>query len=256
MTGFPSPFTIAIGENRGWHSVKLPGRNTAVSQTFVPVAPGGVYMTPQPSEAVNLRIRAGGSALDIYAGTGAWQVKLTGLNAEGYEIFETIYTAGFLQSSATTQKFIRLFSAEVVASGTYATQTAGSHAADIVIEDTGGTHWTTIPLNGFPESITRIGAFTIPANFEAYLIGFRINAQAQKLVDAVVFKRSSILEEAAPYAPMTALTELFNISGFIDESFDAPIYLPPRTDIGVMAKIDNQTARVNSDLGLLLRRIK
>lgn len=256
MAFHPSPFSIAIDASSGWRSVKVPGRNTAVAQNFVPIAPNGLYRTPQASAAVSLRIRAGGNAADSATGAGARRVELYGLKADGTEVIEVIETAGTGQSAATVNQFIRLFSARVVLSGTYATQVAGSHVGDILIEDTAGNLWTTIPLNGFPEGITRIGAFTVPINYEAYLIGFRVNAAALKVVDALVFQRPNILETTAPYSAMTALLELFNITGFVDESFDAPIRIPPLTDIGVMARIDNQTARVNSDLGLLLRRIR
>lgn len=252
----PTPFSIAIDSANGWRSIKVPGRNIEIAQTYEPVAPNGLYLTPQANAATALRIRAGGNAADSATGTGARRVELYGLNAAGFEILEVLETAGAAQSLETENAFIRLFRAQVVLSGTYATQSLGSHAGDILIESSAGELWTTIPVNGFPEAITRIGAFTVPINYEAYLIDFRINAQALKLVDAVVFSRRNVLETTVPYSPITQLIELFNVSGFIDQSYDAPIYLPPLTDVGVMALIDNQTARVNSELGLLLRRIR
>lgn len=256
MVPHPTPFSIAIDSASGWRSIKVPGRNTAVGETFVPVAPGGLYRTPQATAAVSLRIRAGGNAADSPSGAGARRIELYGLKADGTEVIEVLDTAGTEQSAATENQFIRLFQAKVVLSGTYATQTAGSHVGNILIEDTAGQLWTSIPLNGFPEGITRIGAFTVPVNYEAYLIGFRINTTAQKVVDGLVFQRSGVLETSPPYSAMTAILELFNVTGFVDESFDAPVYLPPLTDVGVMAVVSGQAARVNSDLGLLLRRIR
>lgn len=251
----PTPLSVAIGASSGWRSIKVPGRNAAVGEIFVPVSPGGLYRTPQANGATSLRIRAGGDAADSVIGSGARRIELYGLNAEGREVIELLDTAGTAQSLATANQFMRLFRARVVLSGTYATQDEGSHAADIVIEDTAGLIWTTIPENGFPESTTRIGAFTTPVNYEAYLIGFRINAQAQKLADAAVFQRENVLELSPPYTAMRNRIELFNISGFIDLSYDAPLYVPPLSDIGVLALVDGQTAQVNSELGLLMRRI-
>lgn len=251
---FPIPFDIATMVASGWRSIKVEGRNTSVAQAFVPITPAGVYMTPQAGNPVQLRIRAGGNANDTAAGTGAREVELYGLDANGVEITDTIVTAGASASAASARSFLRLFRARVSKSGTYATQTAGSHADDIVIESTAGVLWAEIPVNGFPESVSRIGAFTVPADYEAFMIGVRINADAGKKVDAIVFKRENILQTAAPYSPMEVVTEFFNISGFLDVGYDAPIYLPPMTDIGVMAVIDVQTARVGSGLGLLLRR--
>ena len=125
-----------------------------------------------------------------------------------------------------------------------------------MIESTAGLSWASIPLNGFPEAISRIGSFTIPIDYEAFLIGVRVNASAGKTVDAVVFKRENILQTAPPYDPMVVVNEYFNVTGFLDIGYEAPIYLPPLTDIGIMAVIDVQTARVGSGLGLLLRRVR
>lgn len=116
--------------------------------------------------------------------------------------------------------------------------------------------WGTIPINGFPESTSRIGAFTIPANYEGFLIGIRINASAGKTVDAVLFKRENVLEVTPPYAPMEVVGEFFNVPNVLDVAYDAPIYFPPMTDLGIMAVIDVQTARVGSALGLLLRKAR
>ena len=251
---YPKPFDIATGGATGWRSIKVEGRNTQVAQTFVPVAPSGIYRTPQASAAVQLRIRAGGNAADTATGLGAREIELYGIDVNGYEITETIPTNGASASVATTNSFIRLMGARVSKSGTYATQSTGSHLADIVIESTAGLLWGSIPVNGFPESVSQIGSFTIPVDYEAFLIGFRVNAAAGKTVDAVVFKRENILETSAPYSPMSVVTELFDIAGFTDVGYDAPIYLPPMTDVGIMAVIDVQTARVGCGIGLLLRR--
>jgi len=206
--------------------------------------------------AVQLRISAGGNANDTAAGLGAREVLLYGIDQNGLEITDTIVTAGASASLPSARTFMRLLSARVSKSGTYATQTTGSHVGDIVIESTAGLSWASIPLNGFPEAISRIGSFTIPIDYEAFLIGVRVNASAGKTVDAVVFKRENILQTAPPYDPMVVVNEYFNVTGFLDIGYEAPIYLPPLTDIGIMAVIDVQTARVGSGLGLLLRRVR
>lgn len=252
---YPQQFDIATGSASGWRSIKVEGRNTEIAQTFEPIAPSGIYRTPRATDAVQLRIRAGGNAADTATGLGAREIELYGINANGYEITEAIPTNGASASASTVNSFIRLMGARVSKSGTYATQTTGSHLADIVIESTAGALWGNIPVNGFPESVSQIGAFSVPIDYEAYLIGFRINAATGKTVDAVVFKRENILQTSAPYSPMAVVTELFNVAGFTDVQYDAPIYLPPMTDIGIMAVVDVQTARVGCGIGLLMRRV-
>ena len=253
---YPKPFDIATGGADGWRSIKVEGRNTAVGQTFVPITPSGVYQTPQVGGAVQLRISAGGNENDTAAGLGAREVLLYGIDQNGLEITDTIVTAGASASLPSARTFMRLLSARVSKSGRYANQTTASHFADINIESTGGAVWGSIPLNGFGEAISRIGAFTVPIDYEAFLIGVRVNASAGKTVDAIVFKREGILQTAPPYDPMVVITSLFNLTGFEDLGYEAPIYLPPLTDIGIMAVVDVQTARVGSGLGLLLRRVR
>jgi hypothetical protein len=250
---FPKPFDIAAGLADGWRSIKVDGRNIAVAQSYVPICQSGFYRVPQAG--VNLRIRAGGNANDTAAGSGAREIEIYGLNESGLEITERLATAGASASAQTVNKFLRVMDVKVTKSGTYATQAAGSHVGNINIEAANGDLWATIPLNGFPESRARIGAFTIPANYEGFLIGVKVNADAGKTVDALVFERENILEKAAPYSAMSVVTEIFNASGFTDIAYDAPIRIAPLTDIGVLAKVDNQTARVGVGLGLLLRRI-
>lgn len=253
---YPTAFDIAANGATGWRSIKVEGRNTVVGQDFVPVTPNGTYRTPQVGGQVQLRIRSGGSTDDASDGTGAREVELYGLDENGLEITETVATNGALASDPTSRSFLRLMGTRVSKSGTYATQSAGSHAADINIESTAGVLWGTIPINGFPESTSRIGAFTIPANYEGFLIGIRINASAGKTVDAVLFKRENVLEVTPPYAPMEVVGEFFNVPNVLDVAYDAPIYFPPMTDLGIMAVIDVQTARVGSALGLLLRKAR
>lgn len=253
---YPTEFDIAANGATGWRSIKIEGRNTAVGQDFVPVTPNGTYRTPQVGGQVQLRIRSGGNANDASDGTGAREVELYGLDENGLEITETVATNGALASAPTSRSFLRLMGTRVSKSGTYATQSAGSHAADINIESTAGVLWGTIPVNGFPESTSRIGAFTIPAGYEGFLIGLRINASAGKTVDAVLFKRENVLQVTPPYAPMEVVVEFFNVPDILDVAYDAPIYFPPMTDLGIMAVINAQTARVGSSFGLLLRRAK
>ena len=99
---FPSAIDIATGIASGLRSVRVPGLNTAVAQAIVPVAPGGAYRTPQPGGEQRLRIRAGGNAADTATGSGARSVRLSGLDADGAEIVETIATAGAGASALST----------------------------------------------------------------------------------------------------------------------------------------------------------
>ena len=229
------------------------GRNVACPTTYVPVSDIGVYRTPQPASAVQLRIKAGGNAADTANGAGARSVKLWGLNASGDEVTEIIATAGALASAATTNSFIRLYLAEVYQSGTYGTQAAGSHVGNITIENTAGTEdWAQIQLNGFPSASTGIGSITVPRNHVGLLTSVQINVDGTKTTDILIMKREGILQAAAPYQPIKKMQELLAINQSTTISFDVPIKFPELTDIGLLAKVSNGTGAVSVDMEVIM----
>jgi len=230
------------------------GRNTAVGTSFVPVAFGGIYPTPQVGSATQLRIKAGGDANDDAAGTGAREVTLIGLDANGNEITEAIATNGISASSATTNSFIRLYRAYVSASGTYATASAGSHAASITIENSaGGTDWATIDATDFPLGQTEIAVYSVPTGKKCFLMSAFVFADSTKTTNVVCFQREDILQTAAPY---TAMREVFEItsggggSEYIPRGIVGPFDGP--CDIGFLAKVNTGTAEVDIDFELLV----
>ena len=184
---------IARGSVRGFSSVHKFGAAT-VGTSFVPVARGSVWQTPQVAGATTLRIKASGDANDTAAGTGAREVCLQGLDETGALVEECVATAGASASSATTTTFIRLFRAWVSESGTYASQSAPSHADDIVIENgAGGTDWATLSATGFARGQSEIGCYTVPRGYQAYVKGFVVSSDASKSTDFIFYQRRNIL---------------------------------------------------------------
>lgn len=229
------------------------GRNIACPTTYTPVSDIGVYRTPQPANAVHLRVKAGGNAADTANGAGARSVKLWGLNASGDEVTEVIATAGASASAATTNSFIRLYLAEVYESGTYGTQAAGSHVGNITIENAAGTEdWAQIQLNGFPSASTGIGSITVPRNHVGLLTSAQINVDGTKTTDILIMKREGILQAAAPYQPIKKMQELIGITQSVTISFDVPIKFPELTDMGVLAKVSNGTGAVSVDMEVIM----
>jgi len=225
------------------------GRNVACGTAYVPVSDNGVYRTPQVGSATALRIKAGGNAADTAAGAGARSVRLTGIDANGDEITETIATAGASASVATNAQFIRLYEAAVVDTGTYGTQAAGSHAGNITIENAAGTQdWAQIQLNGFPASVTGIGSLTIPRNHVGLISSLQINVDLTKSTDVLILRRGGILDTAAPYEPIYKVQEFIGVARPITIQFEAPIKITELTDIGVLAKVSNGTGAVSVDM--------
>lgn len=226
-----------------------------VGTDLVPLSDILAYRTPQVSAATALRIKAGGNANDTAGGTGARSVRITGLNATGDVIQETIATAGASASAATSAQFIRLFDAEVAESGTYGTQTAGSHAGDIVIENAaGGTDWAKIPINGFPTANTSNVSYTVPRGYTAFIEGTSIAIEGAKLVDVLMLSRGGVLDTAAPYQPIKRVQEWIGIDTNYTDTFTMPLQFPELTDIGMLAKVSNGTASVMVQMDILLLR--
>lgn len=245
---------IAQGSVDGQSPIHKFGHNHLVGTTYVPIAAGGVWQTPQVSGATTLRVKAGGHANDTAAGTGAREVTLYGCDATGADIEESLVTAGASASASTTLSFLRLTRIIVTASGTYASATAGSHSADVVIENTAGTaDWGTLPVESFAFSQSQIGAYTVPLGKTGYVLGMQIDVDSNKTVDALFFQRQNILETAAPYTAMRAIQEFAGVTGSLSTKFKVPLGpFPANTDMGFMAKVASGTASVSVDFAIVL----
>lgn len=247
---------ISRGLATGVSVVKKFGRNSAVGTTMVPLCLGGVYQTPQSTSATTLRVKAGGSANDTAAGSGARAITLEGLDENFDLASETIATAGASASSATTTTFTRLFRAYVSASGTYATASTGSHSSDIVIENgAGGTDWATIDSTDFPSAQSEIGAYSVPRNYTAYVRLDDITIDAGKTVKAVFFHRGGIDETAAPYTAMRAKSVLPGLTGGTTDLTGREVPFGPFVgpcDIGFLAKVGATTGSVACEFEIFL----
>lgn len=242
---------VAKGNVPGHSIIHKFGRNVAVGTTFVPVAFGGLYNTPQPAAATTLRVKAG-NANDTAAGTGAREITLLGLDETATEVSEAVATAGASASAATTTTFMRTPRAFVSASGTYATALAGSHAADIVIENgAGGTDWLTIDSTSFPKGQTEIAVYSVPTGFKAYVLSALVVTDVTKTTDVLLFKRESILDAAAPYSAMRLLFEGQLKGAPLNFSPRSPMLVTGPCDVGWMAKVTSGSAEVAVDFEIL-----
>jgi hypothetical protein len=249
---FPTGLDIMRGLAPGCSGFFRFGRNTAISSTYTPVTRSGFYRTPQAGSATTLRLKAGGNANDTAAGSGARQITLVGLDATGNVITETLATAGASASAATTKSFMRLTEAFVSASGTYASQSAGSHAGNITIENgSGGTDWALIADGTLGKSQAEIAVHTTPRDRAAVVQGITLSSDSDKKANIVMFKRENILQTAAPYSPMIMIIEFPQSAGLVELPFDPPLYFPPLTDFGFLAAVSSSTIDVSIGMEIL-----
>lgn len=249
---FPSGLDIARGLAPGCAGSFVFGRNTAIGSAYTPVTRSGFYRTPQSTGAVALRLKAGGNANDTANGTGAREVTLVGLDAMGEVITESLATAGASASAATSKTFMRLTSAYVSKSGTYASQTAGSQVAAITVENSIGTeNWAFIADGTLGKGQAEIASYTTPRNKSAAIFNMTISSDADKKANIVMFRRENILEAAPPYSPMTMVVEFPQSSGLIDVAFDPPLYFPPLCDFGFVASVSASTVDVSIGMDMV-----
>ena len=242
---YRSGFDIARGLAQGCVAHHVYGRHVDIGSSPTPVTRSGYYRTPQANAPVHLRIKSGGNANDTAAGTGGRAVTFIGIGVDGSLITETVATAGTSASAATTQHFIRLRDAYVSASGTYATQTAGSHASTINIENTGGNLWATIADGTLGRGNMEQAVFTTPRDRAALVTNLFISSNADKKANIVFYQRSGILQTAAPYDVMQLINEFPQSAGLFDLRFDPPLYFPPLTDFGFLASVAASTVDVS-----------
>jgi hypothetical protein len=239
----------ARGLTSGLQPIKKFGRNDSVGTSFEPICFGGIYQTPQSGSATTLRIAAGGNANDSAAGSGAREVTIEGLDQDFNYVEEAIATNGTSASLATVATFTRVFKSRVSKSGTYATSIAGSHAGNIVIENSGGgTTWLVMDSAGFPKSSSEVGAYTVAAGKTGYVKIRNLSIDSGKTIDLVFFSRENADEVSPPYSPMRAQSVVSGVSGGSIEVFgdvDVPFgpYVGP-TDIGFMARVTAGNASV------------
>jgi len=245
---------LTSGQIEGMQHIHKFGRNKAVSTTFVPVCIGGVYQTPQMAAATALRVKAGGNAADTSNGNGAREITLQGLDQTGELITATLATAGESASAATSETFSRLFRCWVSASGTYATASAGSHSANIVIENSaGGTDWATIDSTNFPRGQSEIGCYSVPIGKKAYISNVVVSVDSSKVADVIFFQRQGITLSSPPYLAMRTWLDIGGLSG---EEFISPKVpfgpFPGGTDIGAMARVPTTTSEVDVEFEIIL----
>jgi len=132
---------------------------------------GGVY--PWPTEALPLRVRAGGNAADTIFGAGVEVLFLRGLDDDFNPIEDTLVLAGAAESAPTAQSFRRVNLIVAVQSGTY----GGLNAGNIIVETTGGTAVGHMVANS---GVAHMSMYTIPANKKGYLTAVEMAVPGNK----------------------------------------------------------------------------
>ena len=227
------------------------GTNEAVGTTFVPISRGSIYQTP--TTATSLEILSS-SANDTAAGTGARTVSIYGLDGSWQEITQVVSMNGVTPVPIPTN-MLRVFEVAVTTSGTYATQTAGSHAGTITLRVAGaGATWAIIYSAGFPRGSTQIGAYTIPLGKTGVIFPHYLAVESNKPANVVYFSRQAANIVTAPYGGMNAAEELGGLQNIVNVAdFNTPRgpFVGP-TDVGYIAAFNTGTGSISLSFEVIM----
>lgn len=244
---------VKFGKVPGYSIVNKFGANYSVGSTAVPVTEGGVFGTPTSSVALEI---LSSDANDTVSGSGAWSVYVEGLD-ENYDLSSETVSLNGTTPVALTKTYTRVHRSYVVDTGTYATDTVGSHSGTITVRDTAGNEFirisTTPALGSFPNGQTLCGVYSIPINKTGFIISKKISVESAKLPSIALFYRQEIHNTTPPYSAMR-LQQIdvgLNIpSDYYPKSALGP-YIGP-CDLGFLARVPTTTAAVEVDYEILI----
>lgn len=243
---------VAKGEVPGHTVIQKFGRNSAVSSTFVPICLSGFYRTPTSNTALEV---VSTDVDDTFLGAGARTIYYEGLQVSGGNL---VVVSDVVELDGTTavalpDQLIRLYRWYVASSGTYASQSAGSHQGDLTIQENGGgSVWSKIENNGFPRAQSQIGAYTVPTGYTAYVSKITYSVESDKEADILMFKREGVLNTSAPYNAMTLVTEINSAKGTSSVYYNTPLKFEEETDFGFLGKLKANTGPMTVDFEIKL----
>lgn len=225
------------------------GYNAAAGTAFEHISTDGIWQAPRPSEALPLRIRAGGSPDDAVSGPGAQAVLVRGINALGDRQQEVLPLNGASQSAQTVGSYIRVHEFLVLATGTPYLPLTSPHAGDILLESTSGALWGAIRDGA---GRFTCGNFMVPRGHIAYLTEFTVFASSDRGTDFVAHQATGLLTETAPFGAQIRGLQLDNIHGAFRAVLPEIIALPPLSEITFAARVRSGMASSASAFATLI----
>jgi hypothetical protein len=242
---------VGFGDIPGAEIVHKFGYGAISSTSLVPVCSNFIYRTP--TAATTLEILSS-SADDTAGGTGAREVQIVGTVDGWTESQVGVNLSGTTPATVGTD-FLRVYRMFVSQSGTYATQSTGSHAGTITLRESGGgDDWAEIPLiNSFPSGQTTIGAYTIPSGKQGLLLYKNVFVEGNKAANIFFFRRQNADTITAPFDAMRLLELEIGVEGPMQVAPRSPIGpITGPADVGFMARVSAGTSNVSVDFEILV----
>lgn len=230
---------IARGKIDGEEAERVFGINDTVGTTFEDLYPnGGNY--PFPSGAAKVGI-ASSSTADTSASSGARSVIITGLDASGIKISETIATSGTTEVDSVNEYF-RILDVSAAEVGTYGganmgdidcrVTSSGSGTGDILGIITGEEGAPDVST-GYGLGCSFNGIYTVPSGKVMYVtkVSAIPNVATNKTVTVALYKRENAYDVTAPFTPRQLVWIEEEVSETVDVEFESKIRIPALTDV-------------------------
>jgi hypothetical protein len=219
MSGYERDISAGIYPNR--EVIHKFGSTVALPQTpLTPITSAQVYRTPTTLTSLEV---VSSSVNDTSAGTGARTVQVEGIGT-GWEVVTEDITMNGTTAVALTAQFYRVYRMKVLTSGTYASETAGSHDGTLTLRETGaGQTWATVTIeNGLGNGQTSIGVITTPIDTKAYIVQKTLHVESGKPASFYLYIREEANTVAAPYKAMRVLEAERSVGAVHKEEFFYP----------------------------------
>jgi hypothetical protein len=220
-------YRVAAGRCPGMSFVEFVARNPDVDTGTVPetVGPTGGVLTFRAAAAVVEVVSSSADDDGSPAGTGAWTIRIDGLDANWDMISETVTLNG-TTAVATVQEFLRINMVEVTTAGT-----GGVNAGNITLRDAGAgaTRSYIVAARGRSE----VGMVSVPRDH--MLLGDGWYATANSGVGG---KASALIDVMEIHSPenVSHVAWTVGVEGSFMGGFDVPHAFREMTDIHIIVR--------------------
>jgi len=251
----PSDFflEIARGNITGMSSIQKFGRNDDISAGVTEDiwAGGGIraYLTSaETMDVVSTSANDDGAP----AGTGAQTLTIEGLDSDYLEVSDTITMNG-VTAVTTTQSFLRVHRAYVVASGSNET-----NVGDITIDPTTSGAGSRQAAIAAGDGQTLISHYTVPAAKEAYWVGGQLSIGSRSGFAGIKEARARFWkrEENGSWRIQSDLGGRSDGTSVApDVNFTVPVMFPTKTDLKWTGDAENNRTSMYVQYNLILVNI-
>lgn len=224
QTGLIEPFELQVarGQVAGHSLVQLSGYNGDVDTTWETLWSNGTITFP--TVATVMKVSSSAAADTNTSGTGAWTVRVTGLDSNYNVISETLALNG--QTAVNTvNSYLRINGFAVTETGTDKTAAGTIYIGDgVVTAGVPATVYDEIPVEW---NARQTAVFTIPAGFTGYITYSRLTFAQASGTNAVWGRLLAIGTNGVPMATVAVVAN----NGVIEFQPKYPIRVPEKTMI-------------------------